>query len=136
MSDLPLLGRLFAYNHKDATQTDIILTLTPHIVRILDLNEADLRPFRSGATWDRPLSETPAPGPPRDREDGVDARVQARRRRRAARGSQLPAPDVPAAARRQAARHTGAGAGAEEAGWWQLVGPRDSLLGLPSSSLL
>jgi general secretion pathway protein D len=29
-------------------QTDIILTLTPHIVRVLDLTEADLRPFRLG----------------------------------------------------------------------------------------
>ena len=27
-------------------QTDIILTLTPHIIRVLDLTEADLRPFR------------------------------------------------------------------------------------------
>jgi general secretion pathway protein D len=48
LSDLPVIGHLFAYNHKDATQTDIILTLTPHIVRVLDLSEADLRPFRLG----------------------------------------------------------------------------------------
>ena len=48
LSDLPLIGRLFARNHKEATQTDIILTLTPHIVRTLDVTEADLRPFRMG----------------------------------------------------------------------------------------
>ena len=34
--DLPLIGRLFASNHKESQQTDIILTLTPHIVRMLD----------------------------------------------------------------------------------------------------
>jgi general secretion pathway protein D len=48
LTDLPLIGHLFANNHKEAQQTDIILTLTPHIVRVLDLNEADLRPFRLG----------------------------------------------------------------------------------------
>jgi general secretion pathway protein D len=70
LSDVPLVGRLFARNRKESIQTDIILTLTPHIVRTLDLTEADLRPFRLG----RGLSEggvTPVerPGiqqPPRD----------------------------------------------------------------------
>ena len=42
LSDLPLVGRLFAYNHKETTATDIILTLTPHIVRVLDLTAEDL----------------------------------------------------------------------------------------------
>jgi general secretion pathway protein D len=45
LSDLPMVGHLFANNHKEVQQTDIILTLTPHIVRVLDLSEADLRPF-------------------------------------------------------------------------------------------
>ncbi len=48
LSDLPLIGHLFANNHKEVLQTDIVLTLTPHIVRVLDLTEADLRPFRLG----------------------------------------------------------------------------------------
>jgi general secretion pathway protein D len=48
LSDVPLIGRLFALNHHENQQTDIILTLTPHIVRVLDLTEADLRPFRLG----------------------------------------------------------------------------------------
>ena len=69
LSDLPLVGRLFAYNHKDAQQTDIILTLTPHIVRVLDLTEADLRPFRLGRDLGSPLIEVPGiANPPRDRE--------------------------------------------------------------------
>ena len=48
LSDVPLIGRLFARNRKESIQTDIILTLTPHIVRTLDLTEADLQPFRLG----------------------------------------------------------------------------------------
>lgn len=48
LSDLPLIGRLFAYNKTEAQQTDIILVITPHIVRVLELTEQDLRPFRVG----------------------------------------------------------------------------------------
>jgi hypothetical protein len=58
---------LFASNHKDRTQTDIILTLTPHIIRVLDLTEADLRPFKLGRDTGSPAAEPAAPaGPPRD----------------------------------------------------------------------
>jgi general secretion pathway protein D len=46
LSDLPVVGRLFAYNRKEVQETDIILTLTPRIVRVLDLSAADLAPFR------------------------------------------------------------------------------------------
>jgi len=46
LSDLPLVGKMFAHNSKTSNQTDIVLTLTPHIIRVLDLTEADLRPFR------------------------------------------------------------------------------------------
>ena len=69
--DLPLIGRLFARNRKESTQTDIILTLTPHIVRTLDVTEADLRPFRMGRSGGTGGAVTPVerPGiqqPPRD----------------------------------------------------------------------
>jgi general secretion pathway protein D len=61
LSDIPLVGRLFAHNTKSADQTDIILTLTPHIIRILDLTEADLRPFRVGRDSIAPITELPLP---------------------------------------------------------------------------
>jgi general secretion pathway protein D len=48
LTDLPIIGRIFGRTRKDTQQTDIILTLTPHIVRVLDLHETDLRPFRLG----------------------------------------------------------------------------------------
>ncbi|OLB60671.1 MAG: hypothetical protein AUI11_12985 [Acidobacteria bacterium 13_2_20CM_2_66_4] len=61
LSDVPLLGRLFAHNQKTTDQTDIILTLTPHIIRVLDLNEVDLRPFRLGRDSIAPITELPLP---------------------------------------------------------------------------
>jgi general secretion pathway protein D len=68
--DLPLVGRLFAHNTKTLNQTDVILTLTPHIIRVLDLNEADLRPFRVGRDSLAPITELPVLPlePPRPQE--------------------------------------------------------------------
>jgi general secretion pathway protein D len=71
LSDLPLVGKLFANNQKRVQESDIILTLTPHIVRVLDLSESDLRPFRlgrdSGTTT--PVVDLPAITlPPRDKD--------------------------------------------------------------------
>jgi general secretion pathway protein D len=76
LSDLPLIGRLFATTRKEAQQSDIVLTLTPHIVRVLDLSESDLRPFRLGRDAAAPppaqMPEQPA-AIPRDRDpDGTD----------------------------------------------------------------
>ena len=48
LSDIPLVGRLFAHTRRQTQESDIVLTLTPRIVRVLDLNEDDLRPFRVG----------------------------------------------------------------------------------------
>jgi len=57
--DLPLVGHLFAHNTKTQSQTDVILTLTPHIIRVLDLSEADLRSFRVGRDSLAPVTELP-----------------------------------------------------------------------------
>jgi general secretion pathway protein D len=46
LTNLPGVGRLFSNTTRNAQQTDIVMTLTPHIVRVLDLTESDLRPFR------------------------------------------------------------------------------------------
>jgi general secretion pathway protein D len=64
LSDLPVVGRLFAHTQKTTDQTDIILTLTPHIIRVLDLTEADLRPFRVGRDSLAPIAEMPLPVEP------------------------------------------------------------------------
>jgi general secretion pathway protein D len=59
ISDIPVIGRMFAHSHTENDQTDILLTLTPHIVRILDLNEADLRAFRVGRDIASPIADLP-----------------------------------------------------------------------------
>jgi general secretion pathway protein D len=69
LSDLPVIGRLFGRDKQETEQTDIVLTLTPHIVRVLDLTEEDLRPFRipRDGTGGLPVELTPiVPPPPRD----------------------------------------------------------------------
>ena len=59
LSDVPVVGRLFARNRKETNQTDVVLTLTPHIIRVLDLSEDDLRPFRVNSDANAPLIELP-----------------------------------------------------------------------------
>jgi general secretion pathway protein D len=74
LSDIPIVGRLFAHSRTQKDQTDIILTLTPHIVRVLDVKEEDLRAFRVGRESltpidipipvDTPRLIEPTPAPP------------------------------------------------------------------------
>jgi general secretion pathway protein D len=68
LSDLPIVGRLFAQNQRETQETDIVLTLTPRVIRVLDLSEEDLRPFRVGDTANVPIAlpvpvPLPAPAP-------------------------------------------------------------------------
>jgi len=48
LSDIPGVGHLFGHRRNERTQTDVILMLTPRIVRVLDLTEQDLRAFQMG----------------------------------------------------------------------------------------
>jgi general secretion pathway protein D len=61
LSDLPVVGRLFAHTRKDVQESDIVLTLTPRIIRVLELTEADLRPFRVGRDSGAPVIDLPVP---------------------------------------------------------------------------
>ena len=61
LSDLPIVGRLFAKNHKETKQTDVVLMLTPRIIRLLNLTENDLRPFRVGRDSGGGVYELPLP---------------------------------------------------------------------------
>ncbi len=63
LSDIPVVGRLFAHNRRETQETDIILTLTPRIVRVLDLKAEDLQPFRVGRDSGAPLIDIPLPAP-------------------------------------------------------------------------
>lgn len=48
LGDIPLIGRLFTNEHRDETRTDLVLTMTPHIVRIPDITEEDVAPMWVG----------------------------------------------------------------------------------------
>ena len=45
MAGLPGIGRLFGHTQKQATRTDVILLLTPHIIRPLQMTDLDLGAF-------------------------------------------------------------------------------------------
>jgi len=69
LSDIPVLGKLFSKSTTDVKRTDVMLTLTPHIIRAADVTEEDLLPiwvgtesnmtFRGGS----PRVESAAEGP-------------------------------------------------------------------------
>jgi general secretion pathway protein D len=63
LASLPIVGRLFARNHDEATQTDIVMTLTPHVLRRTELTEEDLRSFSVGGETSPLIFEVP-PIPP------------------------------------------------------------------------
>ena len=81
LSDIPLIGRIFANNERESQQTDVVLMLTPRIVRVLDVTEDDLRPFLVGRGSNtgaappemQPIPAIPSPRqPPQGSEDGLD----------------------------------------------------------------
>jgi len=69
LGDVPGLSHLFTRNRKEAQETDVVVMLTPHIIRVLELTEDDLRPLR--LTRDGPAlieSQPITPPPPIIRE--------------------------------------------------------------------
>jgi general secretion pathway protein D len=87
LSDIPILGRLFSNKRTEAQRTDVILTLTPHIIRNAEITEQDLEPiwvgteqnlsFRGGS----PRVESDVEGP-FDTNEGTPEEIQDAIRRR------------------------------------------------------
>jgi general secretion pathway protein D len=48
VGDIPVIGRIFSKVKTDEQATDLVLTLTPHIIRIPDVTEEDLTPVFVG----------------------------------------------------------------------------------------
>ena len=48
LSDIPGIGHLLGHSSNERNQTDVIVMLTPRIVRVLELSEDDLRAFQMG----------------------------------------------------------------------------------------
>lgn len=64
LADIPLLGRLFGRNQKDALETDIIMTITPRILFKPELTESDLKSFSVGSESSPLLFEVPPSAQP------------------------------------------------------------------------
>jgi hypothetical protein len=87
LSEIPLLGRLFSKKRTESQRTDVILTLTPHIIRNAEITEEDLQPiwvgteanitFRGGS----PRVESDVEGP-FDTNEGTPEEIQDAIRRR------------------------------------------------------
>jgi general secretion pathway protein D len=45
LSKIPIIGKLFGTTHKTYNQTDIIFTITPHIIKKMDITEEDEKPI-------------------------------------------------------------------------------------------
>jgi len=59
VGDIPLLGRLFSDKSRSTQTTDLVLTLTPHIIRIPDVTEEDLVPVYVGTDSNISFQGTP-----------------------------------------------------------------------------
>jgi general secretion pathway protein D len=60
LASLPFLGKMFARNRKEIRETDIVMTLTPHVVRQPEITADDLRSFQLGSETTPLLFEVPA----------------------------------------------------------------------------
>ena len=63
LSQLPILKHLFSSNEEDVDQTDIILTLTPRIIRFPEIDESDLATYWVGTEENLGLKEGPPASP-------------------------------------------------------------------------
>ena len=62
LSEIPGLGKVFSNNDTNRSETDLVLTLTPYILRIPDITESDLTPLWVG-TEDNMRLRLPARNP-------------------------------------------------------------------------
>jgi general secretion pathway protein D len=87
LSEIPLIGRLFSNKRNEGQRTDVILTMTPHIIRNAEITQEDLEPiwvgteanitFRGGS----PRVESDVEGP-FDTNEGTPEEIQDAIRRR------------------------------------------------------
>lgn len=59
LGDIPIIGRLFSDRSTDVKSQDLMLTLTPHIIRIPDISEEDLAPVYVGTDSNISYQGTP-----------------------------------------------------------------------------
>jgi general secretion pathway protein D len=65
LKNIPILGRLFSSTDQTIQQTDVILTITPYIIRTVPLSEEDLKPIWVDLGGISPAASTRG-GPPEE----------------------------------------------------------------------
>ena len=50
LGDIPIIGKLFSKDRKDFQSTDLVLTMSPHIIRIPDITDDDVAPMWVGTS--------------------------------------------------------------------------------------
>jgi general secretion pathway protein D len=70
LADLPILKHIFSSNKKEVDQTDIILTITPHIIKFPDIADSDLLNYWVGTEEDIGLKAPPPLSPFADITEG------------------------------------------------------------------
>ncbi|MEA2694432.1 MAG: ral secretion pathway protein, partial [Acidobacteriota bacterium] len=87
LSEIPVIGRLFADKRTQHQRTDVILTITPHIIRQAEITQEDLLPIWVGTESNisfrgaTPRLESEAEGP-FDGQEGSPEQIQDAIRRR------------------------------------------------------
>lgn len=92
IKNLPILGSLFGNTEELISQTDVILTITPYIIRTIPLDEEDLEPLWIGLDGITPVTKAPSRVPEQEaleRRLRRDRRLEDERRREEARENQI-----------------------------------------------
>ncbi len=89
LSDLPIIGRLFTDKDQQQQTTDLVMTITPHIIRVPDINEEDLVPIYVGTENNVSYQGAPRVESVNDTRSPFETEQQRRQ-------SQRPTPNAPA----------------------------------------
>lgn len=73
LASVPILGRIFGANRKEVKESDIVLMMTPRIIRRADVTLRDLKPHAiEGVGGSNVLFEAPQPLPRREGEEPAE----------------------------------------------------------------
>jgi len=61
LAQIPLLGRLFSNERLERSENEILIALVPHVVRVPDLTDLNMRGISSGTEQQVKVTYTPAP---------------------------------------------------------------------------
>lgn len=85
LKNIPIVGSLFSSTDQTIQQTDVILTITPHIIRTIPISEDDLKPLWANLRGVTPAGRIESPRPREELSDLESMRqrmLEERERRR------------------------------------------------------